>query len=121
MPKPTMNKKTPSRPTDNKMQLQELQMHRHRADAAEKQLAALRADMAELKRATPVSDVVAKDLRDTLVLLLAANENSCLDKNGKFLETVSPELKKAVLRAQAFVRPPQAVQVTPAPTAQPQA
>lgn len=111
--KPTDKKN--AKPADNKMQMQELQMHRRRADVAEKQLAALRADMAELKRAVPVADVVAKDTRDALVQLLAANENVYLDKNGKFVETVGGDLKTAMLRAQAVVRPQRAVQVSPTP------
>lgn len=109
-----MKKDDKKKPAENKMQLQELQMHRRRADQAEKQLAAVQANLIELKRATPVSDVVAKDLRDSLVALLAAVENAFLDKDGKFLPITPADIKVTAQRARFTIRPPQSVQVEPA-------
>lgn len=112
MPKP------PTNPKDaNKMQLQELQHCRARAVAAEQNALALRGQLNDLKRVTPVDAVTTQLIRDSMVALLAAAENIYLDKDGKFVPECPKDLKLALMNARRAIKPPTAVKVEAAATA----
>lgn len=105
----------PPMKTDNKQMLGEVQMHRRRADIAEKQVANLKVQLDDLKRVTPLDAINATRVRDALVALLACNENLHLDKDGKFMPNVGKELKLAITNARLAIKLPNAVKVEAPP------
>lgn len=107
----------PPMKTDNKQMLGEVQMHRRRADMAEKQLKELQEKFADLRRVTPVDAITTAGIRDALVALLACNENLFLDKDGKFMPNVGKDLKLAMMNARIAIKPPSAVKVEAAAAA----
>lgn len=105
----------PPMKTDNKQMLGEVQMHRRRADIAEKQVANLKVQLDDLKRVTPLDAINATRVRDALVALLACNENLFLDKDGKFMPNVGKDLKLALMNARQAVKLPNAVKIEQKP------